>query len=55
MLGHDKAQKVQIVKRNFMLRGLQKMTIRRKADGLRCWHFWYGPWKEGRIFEFALL
>jgi hypothetical protein len=27
MLGHDKAHKVQSVKRNFMLRELQKMTI----------------------------
>jgi hypothetical protein len=55
MLGHDKAHKVQSVKSNFMLRGLQKMTIHRKADGLRCWHFWDGPWKVGRFFEFALL
>ena len=52
MLGHDKAHKVQSVKKNFMMRGLQKMTIHRKADGLRCLHFWYGPWEEGRFFEF---
>jgi hypothetical protein len=54
MLGHDRAHKVQSVKSNFMLRGPQKMTIHRKADELRCWHFWYGPWKVGRFFEFAL-
>jgi len=51
MLGHDKAHKVQSVKRNFMLCGLQKMTKHRKADGLRCWHFWYGTWTAGRIFK----
>ena len=54
MLGHDKAHKVhkvQSVKSNFMFRGLQKMTIHRKAVGLRCWHFWYGPWKAWGIFK----
>jgi len=34
-----------------MLRGLKKMTKHRKADGLRCWHFWDGPQTTGWIFS----